>query len=489
MLLKSLFDNATNYPNEIAIVDELGEYTYQRLMQTAYALGAILKGKTDRSTIGILLPSGAGFVAGFYGSLLAGKVPVPINFLLGPREIGHIIQDAGFDTILTISLLGDRIKDVPCKKIDLMEFAKSSPGPVPEYSPPTYKTDDLATILYTSGTSGLPKGVCLTQGNLYHDVHACIRHARLTEKHRFLGIVPLFHSTGMLATFIAPMTLSAKVVYTARFSPVTTIQKIREHSISVMAGVPSMYAALLRLKDAGPDDFSSMFAPISGGEPLPTTVREGFVQRFGVRLIEGYGLTETIGPVAFNTPHDYRAGSVGKPIPGAEICIVDDNDQPMPPGRTGEILIRGPMVFRSYHNLPQETAIAKTTNGFFRSGDLGYLDDDGFLYITGRKKDLIIVSGEKVYPREIEELLSLHPDVAEVAVIGRFDENRGEAVVAFIVPKDGHSVTTESIRTFLRERGVVNWKHPKEVFSVPDLPRSPTGKVLKRELQHKLMTG
>lgn len=483
MLLKSLFDNATNYPNETAIVDDLGEYTYQRLMQTAYALGALLKGKTDRPTVGILLPSGAGFIAGFYGTLLAGKVPVPINFLLGPREIGHIIQDAGFDTILTISLLGERIKDVPCQKIDLMEFAKAPPESVPHYSPPSYQSDDLATILYTSGTSGLPKGVCLTHGNLYHDVQACIQHARLTEKHRFLGIVPLFHSTGMLATFIAPMTLAAKVVYTARFSPVTTLQKIREHAISVMAGVPSMYAALLRLKEAGPEDFSSMFAPISGGEPLPETVREAFVQRFGVRLVEGYGLTETIGPVAFNTPHEYRAGSVGKPIPGAEIRIVDDNDHPLPLGQTGEILIRGPMVFKAYHNLPQETQAAKTTEGFFRSGDLGHIDEDGFLFITGRKKDLIIVSGEKVYPREIEELLSRHPDIAEVAVIGRPDENRGEAVVAFVVPKEGHSITTEGIRTFLRNQGVVNWKQPKEVFQVPNLPRSPTGKVLKRELK------
>ncbi|GIW76789.1 MAG: long-chain-fatty-acid--CoA ligase [Phycisphaerae bacterium] len=486
MLLKPLFDNATNYPNEIAIVDDLGEYTFQRLMQTAYALGGILKEKTDRPTVGILLPSGAGFVAGFYGSLLAGKVPVPINFLLGPREIGHIIQDAGFDTILTISLLGDRIKDIPCQKIDLMEFAKTPPGPFAQYSPPEYQPDDLATILYTSGTSGLPKGVCLTHGNLHHDVHACIQHARLTEKHRFLGIVPLFHSTGMLATFIAPMTLAAKVVYTARFSPVITIQKIREHSISVMAGVPSMYAALLRLKEAGPEDFSSMFAPISGGEPLPAKVREAFEQRFGTRLIEGYGLTETIGPVAFNTPHEYRAGSVGKPIPGAEIRIVDDNDHPLPLGQTGEVLIRGPMVFKSYQNLPHETVNAKTADGFFRSGDLGRLDDDGFLYITGRKKDLIIVSGEKVYPREIEELLSLHPDISEVAVIGRPDQSRGEAVVAFVVPKEGHSVTTQSVRAFLREQGVVNWKQPKEVFQVSDLPRSPTGKVLKRELQHRL---
>lgn len=486
MLLKPLFDNAQTQADEIAIVDDLGEYTYQRLMQTAYALGAMLKSKTDKPTVGLLLPSGAGFVASFYGTLLAGKVPVPINFLLGPREIGHIIQDAGFDTILTISLLGDRIKDIPCQKIDLMEFAKAAPTHIPQYSPPSHKPDDLATLLYTSGTSGLPKGVCLTHGNLHEDVHACIQHARLSDKHNFLGIVPLFHSTGMLATLLAPMTLGAKVVYIARFSPVATIQKIREHAISVMAGVPSMYGAMLRLKDASPDDFKQMFAAISGGEPLPSKIREAFEQRFGVKLVEGYGLTETIGPISFNAPHEYRPGAVGKPIPGADVKIVDDDDKPLGRNSTGEVLIKGPMVFQGYHNLPEETAKAKTADGYFRSGDLGHIDDDGYIFITGRKKDLIIVSGEKVYPRELEELLSAHPAIADIAIVGRKDESRGEAVVAFVVPKEGQSITAESVRSFMRDKGVVNWKHPKDVFEVKELPRSPTGKVLKRELQAKL---
>lgn len=486
MLLEPLFHNAQSRPDEIAIVDDLGSYTNQRLLQTAYAIGAMLRAKTQKNTVGLLLPSGAGFVASFYGTLLAGKVPVPINFLLGPREVGHIIQDSDFDTTLTISLLGDRIKGLPGNVIDLMQFSKQAPTDIPPYDPPTHQASDLATILYTSGTSGLPKGVCLTHGNLHQDVHACIRHARLTGDHRFLGIVPLFHSTGMLATLLAPMTLGSLMVYIARFSPAATIQKIREHKISVMAGVPSMYGAMLRLKDAGADDFSQMFAAISGGEPLPGKIRNAFADRFGTHLVEGYGLTETIGPIAFNAPHEYRAGAVGRPIPGAQIKIVDDNDQPLSANQTGEVLIKGPMVFKGYNNLPDETARAMTQDGYFRSGDLGHLDDDGYLFITGRKKDLIIVSGEKVYPRELEELLSVHPDIADIAIVGRKDESRGEAVVAFIVPKEGQTVTAESVRAYLRDKGVVNWKHPKEVHLVKELPRSPTGKVLKRDLAASL---
>ncbi len=486
MLLQPLFRNAQSDPDKIAVIDDLGSYTNQRVMQTAYALGALLKARTSKPTVGILLPSGAGFIASFYGTLLAGKVPVPINFLLGPREVGHIIADSGFDTILTISLMGDRLKGLPANLIDLLEFAKASPASVPDYSPPSYKAEDLATILYTSGTSGLPKGVALTHGNMDSDVKSAIQHAHLQGDHTFLGLAPLFHSTGMLATMLAPVTLGAKVVFTARFSPVGTIKAIREHEISVMVGVPSMYGAMARLKDAGPDDFKTMFAAISGGEPLPTRVREAFHQKFDAHLYEGYGLTETIGPVCFNVPGKHRPGSVGQIIPKAEVQIVDENDQPLPPNQTGEVLMRGPMIFQGYHNLPEETAKAITPDGYFRSGDLGHVDDDGYVFITGRKKDLIIVSGEKVYPREIEELLSQDPTIADVAVVGRKDESRGEAVVAFVVPREGQAVSLDTVRDFCRDKGVVNWKIPKDVIVTKELPRSPTGKVLKRELAAQL---
>jgi len=486
MLLQPLLHNAQSEPDKVSVIDDLGSYTNQRVMQTAFALGALLKAKTSKPTVGILLPSGAGFIASFYGTLLAGKVPVPINFLLGPREIGHIIADSGIDTILTLSLMGDRLKGLPAQLIDLMEFAKAPPTSVPSYSPPSYNAGDLATILYTSGTSGLPKGVVLTHGNMSSDVNSAIEHAHLQGDHTFLGLAPLFHSTGMLATMLAPVTLGAKVVFTARFSPVGTIKAIREHAISVMVGVPSMYGAMARLKDAGPDDFKTMFAAISGGEPLPSKVREAFHQKFNAHLYEGYGLTETIGPVCFNVPGKHRPGSVGQVIPHAGVRIVDEHDQPLPPDETGEVQMKGPMIFQGYHNLPDETAKAITPDGYFRSGDLGHIDNDGFVFITGRKKDLIIVSGEKVYPREIEELLSQDPTIADVAVIGRKDESRGEAVVAFIVPKEGQIVTLDTVRNFCRDKGVVNWKIPKDVIVAKELPRSPTGKVLKRELVAQL---
>ncbi|HEY0009601.1 MAG TPA: AMP-binding protein [Tepidisphaeraceae bacterium] len=483
MLLKPFLSNAQTAPERVAAIDDTGSYTNAALVKMAFGIGAMLKAKTQKKTVGVLLPAGAAFVASFYGTLLAGKVVVPINFLLGPREVGHIIKDSGIDTILSAPPLAAKLAGLPVNVIDLSLLAGQVPEGAATLVPPQQQASDLATILYTSGTSGLPKGVCLTHGNLHEDVHACIPHARLTGEHTFLGIVPLFHSTGLLATMLAPITLGAKVVYIARFSPAATLAALRTHKISVMAAVPSMYGAIIRLKDATPADWQSMYAPLSGGEPLPANIREAFLARFGLPICEGYGLSETIGPISFNVPGRVKAGSVGEPIPGAEFKIVDDNNNSLPPNQTGEVLIKGPMIMKGYHNLPEETAKAIMPDGFFRTGDLGHLDEEGYLFITGRKKDLIIVSGEKVYPREIEELLVTHPAVAEAAVIGQPCDSRGEKVVAFIVPRDGETVTPDALRTFCRDQSMINWKIPKEVYVVPDLPRSPTGKVLKRELK------
>ncbi len=481
MLFQPLFAHAAARPNDIAVIDDIGQHTFASVAAMSVGLGMYLSAQTDRKAVGILLPAGVGFLAGFYATLLAGKTAVPINFLLGDREIAHVLADSGIDTIISAPPLAARLAGSNLKVIDLTQLPSMPAGAVaPTF--PSPQPDDIATLLYTSGTAGLPKGVCLSYRNLQSDVDACISHARLRGDHKFLGIIPLFHSTGLLATMLAPVQLGAQIVYIARFSPVATVNAIREHRISIMAAVPSMYGAMIRLKEPTPADMASLWAPLSGGEPLPTAIREGFEKRFGVKLMEGYGLTETCGPICFNAPHQHKAGSVGTLIPGATVRITDDNANPLPPGVTGEIWFKGPMVFREYHKLPAETAAAKTADGYFRTGDLGHIDDDGFLHVTGRIKDLIIISGEKVYPREVEETISRHPAVADCAVVGRKDE----AVVAFVIPREGVEITPDQVRTFCRESGLVNWKCPRDVIITRELPRSPTGKVLKRVLVEQL---
>ena len=486
MLTAPLFRHAAERPDAPAVSDERASKTYRELATDALKIAALLKRATDKPRVGILLPSSCAFAAAFYGTLAAGKAAVPLNFLLGEREVGHIVTDSGIDLVLSAPPLIDNLRGMPGLNLIDLTAPPPMPADVKPPEPAHSDADDLAVLLYTSGTSGLPKGVRLTHGNLDADVHAAIDHYVFDRQHRFLGVIPLFHSTGLLACLIAPVTLGADAVYTARFGPVATAKAIRDGKVSVMAAVPSMYGAMLRLKDFSAEDFRSLYAPLSGGEPLATAIREGFKAKFHVPLMEGYGLTETCGPIAVNTPHHHRPGSVGRLLPGASAKIIDEDGGDLGDQKPGEICFAGPMVFKQYHNDPDATAAAFTPDGFFKTGDLGYLDKDGYLHVTGRKKDLIIVAGEKVPPREIEEVLSRHPSVADAAVVGKPDSSRGETVAAFVVRVAGESCDDNDLRDFCRQQGVANWKVPRDVVFVDELPRTPTGKVLKRELVDRL---
>lgn len=500
MLIESLLRNATDYPDQTAVICEAGKHTYPQLAALAAGVCQAVTDATSCPRVAILLPPGAGYVAAFYGLLMAGRTVVPINYLLGAREIGHILADSEVDTLVTTEALLARIagaipgadqmvaalKARGLKLLDVTRIAPAAP-PTPT-SAGLYNAapGDMAVLMYTSATTGLPKGVMLTYANLQSGVDACIDYARLEHRHRFLGLIPLFHSFGMTALMLAPMQLAATTVYLARFSPAACLAAIREHGISLMFGVPSMFGAVGRLKDAAGPDFTPMYAMISGGEPLPAAIRELYRQRFGATIYEGYGLTETAPVLSFNIPHAARPGSVGRPLPGVSVRIAGEDGTPLPTDAEGEVQVKGPMVFGGYYKLPDATAAAFTLDGYFRTGDLGHVDADGFLYITGRLKDLIIVSGEKAHPREIEEVLARHPTVGEAAVVARKDESRGEVPVAFVVPRDGHTVDAIALRAFCRDEHLVGWKVPRDIFVVPDLPRSPTGKVLKRELSRRV---
>jgi long-chain acyl-CoA synthetase len=481
MLVEHLLAHAARTPHDVAVRDEGGTHTYQQLADWSAGLGMYLAAQTHQPNVGLLLPSGGGFVASFYGILQAGKCVVPINFLLSENEIAHVLADSGLDTVVTIGPLAGKLDGARIKIVDLTHLPRPPAGVRPA-AQPARGANDPAVLMYTSGTSGVPKGVVLTYGNLQSDVDACIEHARLQSKHKFLGVIPLFHAFGMTAMMLAPIQLAAQVVYMSRFSPAGTLHAIREHQVSLVFAIPSMFGALVRLKDAKAEDFKSIYALISGGEPLPAALRDGFEQRFNTPIYEGYGLTETSPVVALNTPQDHRPGSVGKTVPGVTVKITDDNGQPLATGESGEVWLKGPMIMKGYHNLPKDTASALTGDGFFKTGDLGKIDAEGYLFITGRKKELIIVAGEKASPREIEEMLLSHPGVADAAVVGKKDPSRGEVVVAFVIAKEGQALKPEELRDFCRGQGLAQWKIPREIFLQNDLPRSPTGKVLKRVL-------
>jgi long-chain acyl-CoA synthetase len=484
MLFESLFAHARNTPQDIAAIDDRGQYTWQQLAGMAAGLGMYLSFQTRQPNIGLMLPSGAGFIASFYGTLLAGKSAVLINFLLGDKEVAHVIADSGIDTVVTVGPLAGKLKDQNLKIIDLLQLPQNPPAIAPKF--PSPKADDMAALIYTSGTSGVPKGVVLTYQNLQSTIDAAIDYADLKGKHRFLGVVPPFHSLGLTATVLAPIQLGALTVYLARFNPTAVMNAIREHQLSLLFAVPSMYGALLHMKNASAEDFKNIYAAISGGEPLPEAIRERFKQRFDAPLYEGYGLTETTGVIAVNVPQAARPGSVGRLLTGASARFVDDEGKDVPSHESGEIWLKGPEVMKGYYNLPKETAEVLTGDGYFKTGDIGKMDADGYLYITGRKKELIIIAGEKASPREIEDMLLRHPAVQDAAVIGKKDPSRGEIVVAFVIVREGMEVKPEELREHCRCEALAQWKIPREIVFVKDLPRSPTGKVLKRVLAEQL---
>jgi long-chain acyl-CoA synthetase len=278
-----------------------------------------------------------------------------------------------------------------------------------------------------------------------------------------------------------PLAVGAKAVYTARFMPKRIVDLAVRHRPTALVAIPSMYNALRMVKDAPKDAFGALRFAVSGGEPLPQSVSDGFFGAFGVRIAEGYGLTETSPVVSWCLPHEYRWKSVGRPLGGVEFMIADAEGRPVPQGQDGEVRIKGPNVMKGYFNLPNETAAAFDAEGWFRTGDQGRLDADGHLSITGRIKEMLIIAGENVFPREIEEVLNHHPAIKESAVIGMADGSRGEVPLAFVELHEGAAFDEHDVRAWCRDR-LPAYKVPREFRVLATMPRNPTGKVMRRAL-------
>jgi long-chain acyl-CoA synthetase len=339
--------------------------------------------------------------------------------------------------------------------------------------------DDVAVLLYTSGTTGAPKGVPLTHRNLLSNAHSLSRRLRGSSEDSLLAVLPLFHAFGLTGELIGPLLVGAEVIY-SRFTPDRVAAQMAAWGVSVFIAVPSMYRLLIRRKvPAGP--LRQLRLAISGGDALPASVRDAYREKFGRELLEGYGLTETSPVISVNTPEENRPGTVGRVLPGVEIRIQRPDGVALAAGEQGEIQVRGPNVMRGYYHRPEETQAAFTPDGWFRTGDLGWLDADRYLTISGRIKELIVRDGEKIMPREVEEVLERHPKVFDAAVIGEPDGPRGEAVVAYVTPAE-QVPTAEELRDFCRAC-LADFKIPRRFVIARDLPRGPTGKILKRALK------
>ncbi len=475
-------------PLDHAFVDDMKTWKRIELIVAACLVADEIDRRTSEKMVGVMLPTSGAFGVVALACWMTGRTIVPLNYLLKKDDIEFLIEDSGIDYVVTSKRLLNFLGFTPDNaRFECMEDMDL--GGVPEPRIPAFTDDsETAVILYTSGTSGKPKGVVLTHGNLKANVKQCIEHAGWDECSTMVGVLPQFHSFGLTVLTVLPMMLGSKVVYTARFVPGKIAELIKEHKPVAFIGIPSMYAALARVKDASPADFRSLELAISGGEPLPSEVAEAFEKRFGIRITEGYGLTETAPVSNICMPHYFAERSVGKPVPRLEQRIVGfegaDEGRTMPTGKEGEIRMRGPNVMPGYYKRPEETAAAFDDQGFFRTGDVGKFDEQGRLYITGRIKEMMIVGGENVFPREIEEVLLRHPAIAACGVVGKPDGVRGEVPVAYVERNDDEPFDAAEIRSWLRER-IAGYKVPKEITVVDELPRGPTGKVTRRELMKR----
>ncbi|MGC8901157.1 MAG: class I adenylate-forming enzyme family protein [bacterium] len=454
--------------------------------------------KGDRVTM--LIPNRPEFIYAWFGLMKIGAIMVPINTQFKPDEIKYIINNSEANTLITTGSFQESVlkvkNDMPLLKHIIVIEPKDRANIIPfediissNTSEPDITVDefDYASFIYTSGTTGYPKGVIDTHRNYIANAHQIVEAAEFTEKDRAMLILPLFHCNAQVVTVMAPMYAGASFVLMEGFSPKEFLPAIDKYKPSTFSGVPTVYAILNSLPDAEKYDLSSLRFVICGAAPMPVEVFTTFERKYKAFILEGYGLSEATCASIINPLKGKRKiGSIGKPLNGQEIKILDDNNKELPQGQIGEICIKGDVVMVGYYKNPEATA-STIKDGWLHTGDLGYIDEEGYFYIIGRKKEMIIRGGENIYPKEIEEVLYKHPKVQDAAVVGIPDPKWGEEVFAFIVPKQGMQISEKEMTDFLKEK-VADYKIPKKFIFTEAFPKTATGKIQKNRIIEQYAT-
>jgi len=507
--------------------------TYRQLDEAAdrFAAGLRKIGVRPGERVSLLLPNTPHFVVAFFGVLRAGGIVVQTNPLYTPRELEQLYNDAGVETVIALDMFWHNLSkakpNTGVKRVvvaDVKEYLRTplrqlypmkkrrdlkkaghwpldipavpwifrfaqllETAPAPGTEPPVRPAEDVAVLQYTGGTTGTPKGAMLTHRNLVANALQAITWLGVRGPEKFLAAIPMFHVYGLTTVMLGPVALGAEVVLHPNPREIEAILKlINKTKPTIFPGVPTMYIAILRHPKVSNYDLRSIRTCISGAAALPNEIRQEFNRVTGGTLVEGYGLTEA-SPVTHANP--LQGGivkeGIGVPLPNtdAKIVDIDDSTRELPQGEAGELAVYGPQVMKGYWNKPDETALV-LRGGWLLTGDIARMDEDGYFFIVDRKKDMIIASGFNVYPREVEEVLFMHPAVAEAAAIGVPDPYRGETVKAFVVLKAGTTATADDITAFCKER-LAPFKVPKEIEFATDLPKSLIGKVLRRELRER----
>jgi long-chain acyl-CoA synthetase len=487
-LARILTEAAESNADGIAIKLDETEVSYGALAEGSARMAGILKekGMEPGDRVGVMLPNVPYFPIAYYGVLRAGGVVVPMNVLLKGREVGFYLEDPGAKICIAWGDFAEAAEKgaadagAECILVKPGEFEALLGEAEADHGLADRDGQDTAVILYTSGTTGKPKGAELTHANLYKNCTvAASTLGEITEDDKLLGALPLFHSFGQTCTLNAGIANQGMISMIPRFDPDKALEIIERDGITIFQGVPTMYNAMLASESEA--DTSTLRLCMSGGAAMPEEVMRKFEEKFDCKILEGYGLSETSPVASFNHPDKERKpGSIGTPIDGVEMKVVDDDGNEVDQGEVGEIVIKGHNVMKGYWGREDATAEA-IKDGWFASGDMAKVDEDGYFFIVDRKKDLIIRGGYNVYPREIEEVLYEHPAVQEAAVIGIPHDELGEEVGAAVVVKGGENVSEEDLRQYVKDE-VAAYKYPRQVWFMDELPKGPTGKILKREI-------
>ncbi|MBL8023841.1 MAG: long-chain fatty acid--CoA ligase [Elusimicrobia bacterium] len=501
-LHRLLADTARRSPDAVVFYYRGKVWTYGQLEEKVgrCAAGLSSRGVGRGDTFGIVLRNAPEFVVLFFALARLGAIAVPVNFLERGERIGSIFSDAGVKGCLTsrefLTSVREAQKTCPSLQHVFLKdngdaqdsFDRLLDPSSPLEGDPSLGEDALALLIYTAGTTGLPKGVMLTHGNFMANVESCRQAIEVSEKDRFLCLLPMFHSFSWTVNVLLPIRLGSPIVIMESLLPFDPVLKaIWEHKVTVFCGVPPIFSALTQkvrgIKALALRVVNPVRVAISGAAALPPAVLTAFEKTFHIPLLEGYGLTEAAPVVAVNPLHkDRKAGTVGVAVPGVQIKLVDDNERSLPPMEVGEVCVRGANVMAGYYKRPEETRASFTKDGWLKTGDLGRLDEDGYLSIVDRKKDMVIVKGLNVYPVEIERALESHPAVEEAAVVGFPDETGDETIVAFIVFKEGKTCSKVDLLDHGRKR-LAPYKIPKDFEFWKELPKNAIGKILKKDLR------
>ena len=494
-----LLSSAERLPDKPALIFHDERLDYAELAGRVRAAAAAFQelGCSPGDRVALLLPNTPAFVEALYGALLAGLIAVPVNAGFTSEEIRAVLDDAGARVVVASESLAPAVQAARSQlpALDEVIVAGASKAPAGTRLWKAFRgdrrapaaaelaEDAVALLQYTSGTTGKPKGAMLTHANLLaNQEQMAATQLKVVEQDVVLCVLPLFHIYALNVGLAFTLSRGATVLLVERFDPRQTLEEIAEHRASVVIGAPPMYVAWVNTPGLEDLDLASVRIAVSGAAALPPHVLERFTGVFGIPIWEGYGLTET-SPVLTTAAMDeaIRPGSVGRPVPGVELRLLDEAGRPAAAGDPGEVVVRGPNVFAGYWHAPEETAAVLDDEGWFSTGDIGYLDE-GALFLVDRKKDLIIVSGFNVYPREVEEVIVRHPKVADAAIIGVPHPYTGEAVKAVVVLRDGEEATADEIIEHARAH-LARFKSPEVVDFVRELPLLPTGKVRRRDLR------